>query len=215
MYLNDLIQSKWKLEKQNEEGDIYVVMKEVSDKTYFHLLCKKIDKEYYDNFEKTYNIKLLPELREFYNNYNGCKLFHSSIVIYGIGVGESKPMDFFINDLNKHNEIPKNEITQEELDDIVFFGGVGDYNLYYKQSELNNPQIYLSQNGNIKPKQQFGSIRELMQFYFKYLTIEYNEKGYRKHPITEKWCRKIPVIANSFNGDIDWEVPTETQEKTR
>lgn len=193
MYLNDLIKSKWKLERQNEEGDIYVVMKEVSDKTYFHILCRKIDNQYYENFEKTYNIKLLPELKEFYKYYNGCKLFHSSIVIYGIGIGKSSPMDFFLNDLNKHNEIPKNKTTQEELDDIVFFGSVGNYNLYYKQSELKNSKIYLSQNGTIVPKQQFSSIKELMKFYFKYLTVEYNEEGYIKHPNIEKWCKKIPV----------------------
>lgn len=214
MYLNELIQSKWSLERRNEEGEIYVVMKEISDKTYFHLLCKKIDTKYYENFEKTYNIKLLPELKDFYNYYNGCKLFHSSIVIYGIGVGESRPMELFINDLNKHNELPKENITQDESNDIVFFGGVGDYNIYYKQSEINNPKIYLSKNGTVEPIRQFNSIRELMVFYLKYLVFEYDEHGYRKHPIKAKWCKDIPVIANSFNGDIDWEIPQELREKT-
>lgn len=52
MYLDELLQKKWKLEKDNDEGKVYVVMKEISDETYLHYLCKKIDENYYDNFEK-------------------------------------------------------------------------------------------------------------------------------------------------------------------
>ncbi len=210
MYLDDLLQKKWNTIKKDSSGVYYGQVKHISDTVYLNELCSPIDNQYYDNFEKAYNIKLLPELRKFYNYYNGCRLFHSSIVIYGIGVGESKPMDFFINDLNKHNEIPKNEITQEELDDVVFFGGVGDYNLYYKQSELNNPKIYLSPNGNITPKQQFGSIQELMGYYINAFSYEYDENGYKKHQGKEKWMKGAPIIQNSLNGDIDWEIPTET-----
>lgn len=208
MYLNDLLEKKWKLSKSNNEGDVYVVMQEISDKTYLHVLCKKIDTKYYENFEKAYNIKLLPELKEFYNYYNGCRLFLSSLNIYGLGVGESSPLEFFLNDLNKHNEIPKRLVSQEELDDIVFFGSVGDYNAFYKQSEINEPRIYsriyLCENKTVKPVKTFNSIKEMMEYYFKYLTDEYDEKGYRKHPSQEEWCRKYPALANSFNGDIDW-----------
>lgn len=215
MYLDELLQKKWKLEKDNDEGKVYVVMKEISDETYLHYLCKKIDENYYDNFEKTYNIVLLPELKEFYKFYNGCRLFLSSIVIYGLGVGESRPMEFFLNDYNKHQEITYKKNSKQILDDIVFFGGVGNYNFYYKQSEINNPKIYVSPNGMVEPIKVFNSIKELMDYYFKYLTPEYDENGYRKHPNKEKWCRKIPAIANSFWGDIDWEIPQEEQDKLK
>lgn len=64
----------------------------------------------------------------------------------------------------------------------MFFGGVGNYNFYYKQSEINNPKIYVSPNGMVEPIKVFNSIKELMDYYFKYLTPEYDENGYRKHP---------------------------------
>ena len=43
MYLDKLLKTKWEIEKQNEEGDIFVVMKQFSDRTYLHRLCRKID----------------------------------------------------------------------------------------------------------------------------------------------------------------------------
>ena len=214
MYLEELIETKWKPEKDNEEGKSYVVMKEISNETYLHTLCKKIDMSYYDNFEQQYNIRLLPELKEFYKNYNGCRLFLSSINIYGIGVGKSSPMEFYLNDINKHGEIKDKKVSKETLDDIVFFGGVGEYEMYYKQSELMRPKIYLAKNGTIVPSKEFDSIEDVMKYYFKYLVPEYDEKGYRKHPNKDKWCKKYPVISNSFWGDITWTVSEEDSSKT-
>lgn len=204
MYLDELIETKWKLERDDEEGKIYVVMREVSDETYLHCLCKKIDVSLYEKLEEILNIRLIPELKEFYKYYNGCRLFLSSINIYGINVGKSSPMEFLLNDSNMHGKIKDKKISKETLDDIVFFGSVGDYNVFYKQSEYSNPKIYLAKHGYVTPIKQFDSIHDMMIYYFNYLIPEYDENGYRKHPHKEKWCAKYPALANSFYGDITW-----------
>lgn len=41
MYLEELIEKKWKADRDDEKGKLYVVMREVSDETYLHCLCKK------------------------------------------------------------------------------------------------------------------------------------------------------------------------------
>ena len=130
MYLEELIEKKWKVERNDAEGKIYVVMREVSDETYLHCLCKKIDAVYYEKLEEALNIKLIPELKEFYKHYNGCRLFLSSINIYGVGLGKSSPMEFVLNDSNMHGEIKDKKVSKATLDDIVFFGSVGDYNAF-------------------------------------------------------------------------------------
>lgn len=206
MYLEELIETKWKLERDDDEGKIYVVIREVSDETYLHCLCKKIDFSHYEKLEEILNIRLIPELKEFYKHYNGCRLFLSSINIYGMGVGKSSPMEFFLNDSNMHGEIKDKKVSKETLDDIVFFGSVGDYNAFYKQSEYLNPKIYIAKHGSVTPVKQFDSIKDMMLYYFMYLIPEYDEKGYRKHPYKEKWCAKYPALANSFYGDITWTV---------
>lgn len=205
MYLEELIEMKWKPEKDDDEGKIYVVMKEVSDKTYLHCLCKKIDMEYYERMEESLHLKLIPELKEFYKYYNGCRLFLSSINIYGIGVGKSSPMEFFLNNTNMHRQIKDKKVLKITLDDIVFFGNVGNYNAFYRQSEYSNPKIYLAKQGSIEPIKQFDSIKDMMIDYFTYLTPEYDLNGYRKHPHKEKWCAKYPALANAFYGDINWQ----------
>jgi len=53
MYLEELIETKWKLERDDDEGKIYVVMREVSDETYLHCLCKKIDFSHYEKLEES------------------------------------------------------------------------------------------------------------------------------------------------------------------
>ena len=205
MYLDKLLKTKWEIEKQNEEGDIFVVMKQFSDRTYLHRLCRKIDMKNYEDLEKSYNIKLLPELKEFYTHYNGCNLFLNSVNIYGIWLGQSNPIDLALNDIKDHQEIADKTISQELLDDIVFFGVIGDYYLYYKQSEITDPKIYLAKSGTIVPSKIFGSIKETLEYYLKYLIPEYDEQGFRKHPNKDEWCKSFPLEQNSFWGEIDWE----------
>lgn len=158
------------------------------------------------NMKKQLGIELLPELKEFYQYYNGCRLFHSSINIFGFDVGESAPMNLVLNNINMHGELMNHG---KDGADIVYFGNVGDYLIYYKQSEIRLSKIYLSSHGELSVRKQFSSIKELLTYYIKALSIEYKSDGYRKHPITEKWCRKYPLEKNSFNGDIDWEIEGE------
>lgn len=203
MYLEDLITKKWKLDAENNRGKLYCLMPEFNDHSYLHELCKKLDMKMYDNFEKSFGIKLLPELKEFYKEYNGCRLFLSSINIFGLGYKESFPLDFAINDLNAHSDY---DFTEEESKDIVIFGSVGDLDLFYKQSELNNPKIYLTAKRNKKPIQIFDTIKSMFEYYFKILYQEYNNEGYRQHPISQFIKLNLPFYANKFSGCIDWDI---------
>ncbi len=199
MYLDDLLQKKWKIDAKNSEGLLFCHMPEINEQIYLHRLYKKIEEKEFAEFKKLVNFQFIPELREFYKHYNGCRLFHSSINIFGFNHGDSMPMSLLLNNINMHIQLANNNIKN---DDIAYIGNVGDYLIYYRQSEFSNPKIYLSKHGELKIHKQFSLIEELLKYYITALSDEYNEKGYRKHPSTEKWCRKYPTIANQFNGDI-------------
>ncbi len=210
MYLEDLIEKKWKVNAVNNRGKLYCLMPKINDHFYLHELCKKIDLSSYGKLESTLNIKLLPELKEFYTHYNGCRLFISSVNIFGIPESESFPLDFVTNDFNTHAQY---DLSAEESKDIVFFGSVGDFDLSYKQSEINNPKIYLTEKGNKQPVHIFNSIKDVMVYYFKLLYTEYTDDGYRKHP--DILFEGTPQLANKFFGYIDWdtdEKKTENEE---
>ena len=199
MYLDDLITKKWKLDADNSRGKLYCLMPKINDHSYLHELCKKIDETMYKDFEEAFNIQLLPELKEFYKSYNGCRLFISSINIFGLGYKDSFPVDFAINDYNAHANY---DFTDEESKDIVIFGNVGDFDIWYKQSEINNPKVYLTQREDKKPIKVFNSIKEMFEYYFGILYNEYNEEGYRQHP--ETLFEDVPHLANKFFGYIEW-----------
>lgn len=207
MYLDTLLQKYWKTIKKDNTGCYYGQVKHISDTLYLNELCSPIEMKNYEKLEQEFGISLLPELKKFYESYNGCRLFHSTISIYGIPTNESKPFDFVINNYNHHGELRKNKCDDE---DIIFFGGVGDCFVYYKQSEINNPKIYLSELGSVYVKKEFSSIQELLSFYINALSFEYDENGYKKHQGKEKWMKGAPIIQNSWNGEIDWDVPKET-----
>ena len=137
MYLDELLEKNWPTKKQDETGVYYGQVKHISSTIYLNELCRALDMEFYEKFESVFNITLLPELKEFYKYYNGCRLFHSSISIYGINVPISNPYDITLNNYNKHAELANNGITDEKLlNDIVFIGSIGKYLMYYKQSDI-------------------------------------------------------------------------------
>ena len=208
MYLDKLLKTKWKIDADNEEGLLFCNMPEINEKIYLHRLYKTIGLKYALEFEKLIGVNLLPELKEFYKYYNGCRLFHSSINIFGFDVGESAPVSMPLSYINLHSELIDNG---NKSDEIVYFGNVGNYLMYYKTNDNDN-KIYLSKHGELKVYEQFSSIKDLLQYYCNILIPEYKENGYREHPRSEKIYKNIPVLANSFNGDIDWEVSSQTKE---
>ena len=68
----------------------------------------------------------------------------------------------------------------------------------------------MSELGSVYVKKEFLSIQELLSFYINALSFEYDENGYKKHQGKEKWMKGAPIIQNSWNGEIDWDVPNET-----
>lgn len=201
MYLDNLLKQYWKIEADTDEGLLFCHMPEIDEQIFLHKLYKKIGPVYADSFEQKTEIKLLPELKEFYQTYNGCRLFHSSINIYGFSIKASAPMDITLNNHNHHAKLSQNGKDDK---DIVFIGGVGEYLIYYKQSEIDYPKIYLSKHGEVKIHKSFSSIQELLTYFILALSQEYNDNGYRKHPLKDKVLQQFPLLANAFNGDIDW-----------
>lgn len=124
----------------------------------------------------------------------------SSINIFGLNYKDSFPLDFAINDFNGHASY---NFTKDESKDIVIFGSVGDYHLWYKQSEINNPKIYLTAEKNKEPIKIFDSIKSMFEYYFDFLYPEYDSKGYRKHPDAQFIELEMPFYANKFWGEIN------------
>lgn len=71
MYLKELIEIRW----TSENNENYCKLDRFGNNIYLHTLFPCLDINQYIDLEKSLNIKLLPELIEFYKYFNGAKLF--------------------------------------------------------------------------------------------------------------------------------------------
>lgn len=196
MYLEKLIQNRY---NKNIENNYYCQLNKFGENIYLHYLYPKLNITFYEDIENSLNIKIIPELKEFYSYYNGCKLFSESITIYGISTEDSFPFDFVINNLNKRAELK----GCKDRNNYVFIGSVADLNMYYLQSEIPNCNIYLSKNGSTKVYQKFNSIKELITHYYKILENQYDDNGYRLNPNKGSLYKAFPVLSNKFINHIE------------
>lgn len=116
-------------------------------------------------------IVLLPELEDFYKQYNGFKLFLSSFCIYGIWPYnrenyEYNPYDiFYTNATNWHCSLKYHS-------NLIAFGSLGDYAFCYDRNELK--KIYVINQFDKSPiLQTFDCFEEFFDHYFFKLIDEY------------------------------------------
>ncbi len=123
-------------------------------------------------------IVLLPELEDFYKQYNGFKLFLSSFCIYGIWPYNKEnykynPYDiFYTNATNWY-------CSMKYHPNLIAFGSLGDYAFCYDRNELK--KIYVVNQFDKSPiLQTFDSFEEFFDYYFYNLVEGYNEDFTKK-----------------------------------
>lgn len=157
----------------------------VSEKAYLNILYKpqiNAIKKAFNSFSPTIPLDLL----DFYGKYNGCRLFFSSLNIFGVQCFDEEIYEPFDLALENH-------IIQESFKDnnYVFFASLGgDYAFAYKKDECS--KIYAVKKGKKKVLKVFENFGSWFSYYFDALYEEYDEEGQKKHP--NKRYKEIPAL---------------------
>ena len=157
----------------------------ISDKAYLNVLYEPQTTAIQEVFNSL-GCNVLPELLDFYKKYNGCRLFFSSLNIFGIQCFEEEIYEPFDLALENH-------IIQETFKDnnYVFFASLGgDYAFAYKKDDCS--KIYAVKKGKKKVIKVFESFDSWFSYYFDALYEEYDEEGQKKHP--NKRYKEIPAL---------------------
>lgn len=117
-----LIENKWGGFTANGHALCNEQMPFVSDKAYLNILFEPQFKLVRETF-KILDTEIIPGLKEFYLNYNGCRLFFSGLNIFGV--------QCFRDDVYEPYDLKiENSMIQEALKnpDFIFFASLGgDY----------------------------------------------------------------------------------------
>ena len=180
-----LLESKWGKFEKNGHALCNKQMSFVSSKAYLNVLYET----QIDTVQKVFASlggAVLPELLEFYKKYNGCRLFFSSLNIFGIQCFDEEIYEPFDLEL-------ENRIIQETFkdDDYIFFASLGgDYAFAYKKDECS--KIYAVKKGKKKVLKKFDNFNSWFSYYFEALYNEYDDEGRKIHP--NKRYKDIPAL---------------------
>lgn len=139
-------------------------------------------------FKKVLGAELHPELRDFYAWTNGCRLFFSSLSIYGIlPSSKDKIVPFDIEYENKKLAISMG------ANKYLFFASIGgEYVFGYDKETPSN--VYGMKVGDISVLQTFNGINDFFDHYFDILIDEYGVDCKKLHPAEA--YKGIPVLEN-------------------
>lgn len=140
-----------------------------------------------------YGCQLPDQIKEFYQVYNGCRLFFGSLNVFGIQSYPTElyqPYDIYV----ENNHILGSLKTAEKSNcKILFVASIGgDY--AYGINPENPEKIVGIKKGKLKAVQEFPDFNSFFNFHFNRLIEEYDEKCKKKHPL--KQFQGIPVLEN-------------------
>lgn len=188
------IEAKWG--KMNQDGHALVNgnMPFISEEARLNMLFPTSNfNNIISNIHSKYNCQLPDQIREFYQVYNGCRLFFGSLNVFGIQSHLAElyqPYDIFV----ENNHILGSLKTAEKSNcKILFIASIGgDYAYGF---DIEKPgKIVGIKKGKLQIVQNFPDFNSFFNFHFNRLIEEYDENCKKKHP--SKQFHGIPVLEN-------------------
>lgn len=190
------LEEKWgKFEQKSKERNMTnCPLKFISKEARLNAFFSPEPEEYIQKIFKDYLKTEIPlSLQTFYSKFNGCRLFFSSLNVYGVqyGLKGLMPYDLFV--CNNNSGI-------DNKNNLVYIASIGgNYDFGFKRDELT--KIYGVKVGSDEIVQTFNSFEEFFDHYFNHLFNEYDKDGKKLHP-NEKY-KDIPVLYHMSYDLID------------
>ena len=186
---------KWKVDYEDKYVTILCNTDHIQKDTKLHYFYKPVDMPKLFKKMKWY---LPNDLKEFYKNFNGMRLFFSSFCIYGVQSCrfETKHIPFDI--------IIENFSRSKNKDYIIFGTILGCYYFVYK-NDKRSKGYYKIDADDWSILKQYDSLDQLLTEELTPFLEEYNLDGTRKHPIKSSISEMYPHFAHKFTGIKTWE----------
>ena len=139
------------------------------------------------------------DLKEFYKNFNGMRLFFSSFSIYGTQINrfetKNTPFDILIENFSR------------SLDrSYIVFGCILGGKVFAYKNDKKCSQYYELNENDFSVIRTYESLNELLVEKLTPFLEEYNLDGTRKHPRVIEIAKNYPMFAHQFTGEKDWDL---------
>jgi len=135
-------------------------------------------------FRDQLDSSILPELRVFYQEHNGCRLFFGSFCIFGLQRYHDdifEPYDIVRENLNNYAKMTRGARKKSKM--VLFATLGGDYVFGYDKTELS--KIYCVKAGSAQVIKEYENFDDFWNYYFDKLLDEYDEECRKIHPNKE------------------------------
>ncbi len=186
MDIEQELQKKWGEFSAQEHYVYQLHLPFISEKALFNLLFFPQSEQINKTVFREFGCELPDGLKKFYEKYNGCRLFFSSLSIYGLQQYTEdvyEPYDIVRENLNAQSSF------QDER--YVFFASLGGKYLFaFRKDELT--KIYTVESGKRKILRVYEDFGEWFSHFFYGLMAEYDLTGRKVHPNGK--YKKYPVL---------------------
>ncbi|GEM_PF-2234193 len=187
---------KWKVDYEDKYVTILCKSDYIQKNTNLHYFYKPVDMSKLFKKMKWY---LPKDLKEFYKNFNGMRLFFSSFSIYGTQINrfetKNTPFDILIENFSR------------SLDrSYIVFGCILGGKVFAYKNDKKCSQYYELNENDFSVIRTYESLNELLVEKLTPFLEEYNLDGTRKHPRVIEIAKNYPMFAHQFTGEKDWDL---------
>lgn len=179
----ELLESKWGAFELDGHAMVNGSMPFVSDVARLNMLFPMHDADAFASFvHEKYQCRLPDQLLDFYQEYNGCRLFFGSLNVFGIQNYPSEvyqPYDLFVENDHILGSMKKRSKTSC---DLFFFASIGGDYAFGIEKENPGKITGIKKGSTCSPVQVFADFNSFFDFHFDRLINEYGTDCRKIHP---------------------------------
>ena len=157
------------------------------EQTYLNVLFYAVDIGKLQGVQEAFCCKIHPELKRFYESFNGIMLFSESLRIYGIESNDDALYDpYDIVEQNKNDSIQN---YGDKYANFVVFGYYSYCLFCFDKTDFSYLYVFDTRQEEIVYK--FKKLSDLLSHYVDYLYNEYDNRGMKIH--FDKSLKGLPV----------------------
>lgn len=137
-----------------------------------------------DRISKISDCTLPEQLRAFYSRYNGCRLFFSSLNVFGVQVHPSEVYEPFDLWIENNRIVGGLKPSDRKRCNLVFFASIGGEYVFGFDKD-NSSRVFGCKKGSLARVQEFPDFDTFFEFHFNRLIDEYDDSCRKKHPLKQ------------------------------